>query len=316
MRIGELTARTGATVKAIRYYEQLGLITPARQDNGYRDFDEHDVRAVTEIRELASIGISPQQAAPFLDCLGLGHERGDDCVSSLGVYRDAIAGLDRMIGSLNVRRTEIQRRLDDSAGRTFTKEQTITDYTILPEGLPVPADDGAADHLRGMAMPSLELPTSDGRTVQLAGLGRGRTVIYLYPLTGKPGVDLPEGWDAIPGARGCSTEACDFRDHFTELHDAGAERVYGMSSQDPAYQAEVVERLRLPFTMLSDETFALGDSLRLPTFAATGQDRLYSRLTLIVRDGLIEHVFYPIFPPNTHARQVLGWLTQRPTGKA
>ena len=187
----------------------------------------------------------------------------------------------------------------------------MTDYTTLPEGLPVPEDDGAADHLRGAQLPSLVLPTSDGRTVALGALGPGRTVIYLYPLTGRPGVDLPDGWDAIPGARGCSTEACDFRDHFTDLNEAGADRVFGMSSQDADYQAEVVQRLRLPFPMISDSSFALGEALRLPTFAAAGHDRLYARLTLMVRDGLIEHVFYPIFPPNEHAQQVLDWLREQ-----
>ena len=108
-----------------------------------------------------------------------------------------------------------------------------TDYTSLPADLPVPADDGAAAHLPGAAMPALSLTASDGTTVDLADLGAGRTIIYLYPLTGRPGVDLPEGWDAIPGARGCSTEACDFRDHFADLQRAGASRVYGLSSQNP-----------------------------------------------------------------------------------
>jgi peroxiredoxin len=186
----------------------------------------------------------------------------------------------------------------------------MTDYTVLPEGLPVPEDDGAADHLTGMRVPSLVLPTSDGGSLDLGALGAGRTVIYLYPLTGRPGVDLPEGWDAIPGARGCSTEACDFRDHFDDLRQAGAEHVYGLSSQGPDYQAEVVERLRLPFAMISDEHFELGDALRLPTFPAPGHERLYARLTLVIRDGQIEHVFYPIFPPNTHAQHVLTWLTE------
>lgn len=126
----------------------------------------------------------------------------------------------------------------------------MTDYTTLPAGLPVPEDDGAADHLPGTPLPELTLPTSDGGRLRLDDLAPGRTVIYLYPLTGRPGVDLPEGRDGIPGARGCSTEACDFRDHFADLRDAGAARVFGMSSQDPAYQAEVVDRLRLPLTMI------------------------------------------------------------------
>lgn len=184
----------------------------------------------------------------------------------------------------------------------------MTDFTTLPADLPVPQDDGAAAHLPGMALPELALPASDGRTVQLDKLGPARTVIYLYPLTGQPGVDLPEGWDSIPGARGCSTEACDFRDHYADLQAAGVAEVFGLSSQSPDYQAEVVERLRLPFAMLSDPQLALADALGLPTFAAPGHRRLYSRLTLVVRNGTIEHVFYPIFPPNTHAQQVLDWL--------
>jgi peroxiredoxin len=188
----------------------------------------------------------------------------------------------------------------------------MTDYTTLPADLPVPEDDGGAEHLPGVVLPALTLPAADGGSVDLGALGSGRTVVYLYPLTGRPGVDLPAGWDEIPGARGCSTEACDFRDHFAELREAGAARVYGLSSQDPGYQAEVIGRLRLPFTMLSDPGFALAAALGLPTFDAPGHDRLYKRLTLIVRDGRVEHVFYPVFPPNTHARQVLGWLRDHP----
>lgn len=214
-----------------------------------------------------------------------------------------------MIASLLVRRENLVHSLEEGAARTFRLEiPTMTDYTTLPDNLPVPEDDGAADGLPGRAMPELSLPASDGTSVDLAALGAGRTIIYLYPLTGRPGVDLPQGWDSIPGARGCSTEACDFRDHYADLQNAGASRVFGMSSQDPDYQAELVERLRLPFVMLSDPRFALADALRLPTFAAPGYERLYARLTLVVRGGRIEHVFYPIFPPNTHAQHVLDWL--------
>lgn len=310
MRIGELARRAGVSIKAVRYYERLGLVEPVREPNGYRSFDDDHLRTVVEIRELSEVGVSPLRAAPFVECLDTGHEHGDECVSSLAVYRDTITELDRMIDALSARRDALQRRLDHGARRTFTQEATMTDYTTLPEGLPVPEDDGAADHLPGTKMPNLTMPTSEGGTVGLADLGSGRTVIYLYPLTGRPGVDLPEGWDAIPGARGCSTEACDFRDHFDDLRRAGAERVYGCSSQDPAYQAEVVDRLRLPFAMISDETLVLADALRLPTFAAPGHERLHARLTLVIRDGVIEHAFYPIFPPNTHARQVLDWLVR------
>jgi len=186
------------------------------------------------------------------------------------------------------------------------------DYTTLPADLPVPEDDGRAAHLPGLPMPRVVLSTSDGNRVDLAALPAGRTVIYLYPLTGQPGVDLPDGWDSIPGARGCSTEACSFRDHYDELHQAGAAEIYGMSSQSPPYQAEVVERLHLPFQMLSDPEFTVADVLDLPTFAAPGHSRLYSRLTLIVNNGTVEHVFYPVFPPNTHAGQVLDWFQKNP----
>ena len=313
MRIGELARLSGVTTKAVRYYESLGLLEPHRLPNGYRDYDEGHLRVVTEIRELAATGISARQAAPFVECLGLGHEHGDDCVSSLAAYRDSIAEIDRIIATLRTRRTHLVERLEESASRSFTKEKPLTDYATLPAGLPVPQDDGAAAHLPGLGMPSIDLPASGGGVVRLAGLGSGRTVIYLYPLTGRPGSDLPEGWDSIPGARGCTTEACDFRDHHDELRHVGVEAVYGLSSQATAYQAEVVDRLRLPFEMLSDERFQLADAMDLPTFRAPGHERLYSRLTLIVRDGRIEHVFYPIFPPNTHAQQVLDWLTQNPT---
>jgi len=309
MRIGELARRAEVSIKAVRYYERLGLITPQRRKNGYREYDEGHLRAVTEIRELIKNGINPGKAGPFIECLDAGHEHSDECPASLATLRHSITELDRVIASLSARRDLLTRKLESGATRSFQgKSISMTDFTALPDNLPVPADDGAADHLLGTAMPDLTLATSDGQQLGLGKLGSGRIVIYLYPLTGRPGVDLPEGWDAIPGARGCSTEACDFRDHHTDLQEAGADRVYGMSSQSPDYQAELVARLRLPFVMLSDPDFALGDALRLPTFTAPGHERLYSRLTLVVRDGKIEHLFYPIFPPNIHAQQVLEWL--------
>jgi peroxiredoxin len=183
----------------------------------------------------------------------------------------------------------------------------VTDFSVLPENLPVPQDDGAADHLRGLAAPEVTLPSTSGERVTLSALGPGRTVIYVYPLTGRPGVDLPEGWDNIPGARGCTTEACDFRDHHQDLIDAGVSRVVGLSSQDTPYQRELTERLRLPFEILSDTELRLVDTLALPTFDAAGQT-LFKRLTLVIHDDLIAHAFYPIFPPNHHAQEVLAWL--------
>jgi len=311
MKINEVARLAGVTPKAVRYYERIGLIAPDRASNGYREYTDADARAVQEIRDLSDSGITPGKARPFIDCLELGHEHSDDCVSSLAAYQESIDELDRIITSLTQRREALQTRLESSAARGFPKETEMTDYTRLPEGLPVPEDDGAADHLVGMPLPDLTLTTSGGAPLPLSRLGTGTTIIYLYPLTGRPGVDLPEGWDSIPGARGCSTEACDFRDHFDELRDAGADRVYGLSSQSPEYQAEVVDRLRLPFSMVSDPRRELGDALRLPTFSAPGHERLYSRLTLVVTDNVIEHAFYPIFPPNEHAQQVLGWLRAR-----
>jgi peroxiredoxin len=187
----------------------------------------------------------------------------------------------------------------------------MTTYDSLPDDLPVPQDDGAAEHLPGMAMAPLTLAATEGDPVDLSALGQGRTVLYLYPLTGKPGTDLPEGWDAIPGARGCTPEACGFRDHLQELREAGAERVYGLSSQDTAYQSEFAARMSLPFAILSDPELRLAELLGLPTFEAGGQ-RLYKRLTMIVSDGRIEHVFYPIFPPDRHAGEVVSWLQAHP----
>jgi peroxiredoxin len=163
----------------------------------------------------------------------------------------------------------------------------MTDYTTLPDNLPVPENDGAADHLPGSRLPALKLPTSDSGMVDLAALGPGRSIIYLYPLTGRPGVDLPDGWDTIPGARGCSTEACDFRDHFADLRRAGASRVYGLSSQDPDYQAEVVERLHLPFPMLSDLKHDLVTALGIKHPG----EGVAMRATFIVDpDNVIQHV--------------------------
>jgi peroxiredoxin len=191
---------------------------------------------------------------------------------------------------------------------------STTDFP-LPDGLPVPVDDGAADHLPGATMAPVSLAATDGRTVDLAALGPGSTVVYAYPMTGRPGVALPDGWDEIPGARGCTPESCAFRDHFADLRAAGAEAVYGLSSQDTEYQREVAERLHLPFPMLSDPDLKLAAALRLPTFETAGM-RLYRRLTLVVREGRVAHVFYPVFPPDGHAAEVLAWLRDHPAASA
>lgn len=183
-------------------------------------------------------------------------------------------------------------------------------WTDLPADLPVPVDDGAADHLQGTRFPPVELPATDGRRVRLDTI-QGRTVVYAYPRTGEPGKpSLVEDWDQIPGARGCTPESCGFRDHHAELQAAGA-GVYGLSTQDIDYQQEAALRLGLPFALLSDAGLDLTRALRLPSFDVAGLT-LLKRLTLLVEDGMIERVWYPVFPPDTHAEEVLAWLREHP----
>ena len=183
---------------------------------------------------------------------------------------------------------------------------TLHDPTILPAELPVPTDDGAAAHLAGQKLPALALPATDGSRVDLAKLA-GRTVVYIYPRTGVPGRAMPEGWDAIPGARGCTPQSCSFRDHFAELKALGVAQLYGLSTQDSDYQREAAQRLKLPFAILSDANFALTRALKLPTFAVAGMT-LLKRMALIIDDGVISKVFYPVFPPDKNAEEVIAWL--------
>ena len=320
VQIGTLAVRTGASQKALRYYEQLGVLAPARGENGYREYREADVRVVEVVRSLGRLGIPVEQTRPFLDCLGAGHEHPDDCVASMAAYRMAIAQLSERIDALTSMREELVARLEHAAartndGRTDERQDIVSDYMSLPSDLPAPEDDGAADHLVGLEVPAITLTGTGGGQVALDDLGPGRTVLYVYPLSGKPGIDLPDGWDAIPGARGCTPEACGFRDHHAELRAAGAAAVFGLSSQSTEYQAELAQRLQLPFEILSDPDLELAEALRLPTFTADAR-RLYARLTLVVTDGRIEHAFYPIFPPDQHAAQVLAWLRENAGGRA
>lgn len=185
-----------------------------------------------------------------------------------------------------------------------------TNAFALPPDLPRPIDDGACRHLAGMRLPPVRLASTAGRIVDLDALPPGRTVIYCYPMTGAPGVALPEGWDLIPGARGCTPQACGFRDHAGELAELGA-AVFGLSTQSTEYQREMAERLHLPFEVLSDAGFEFTNALRLPTFEVEGR-RLIKRLTLVMRDGAVEHVFYPVFPPDESAAEVLRWLRAQP----
>jgi len=180
----------------------------------------------------------------------------------------------------------------------------------LPEDLPEPTDDGRADHLPGTAVPSVGLPATDGRTVDLSELS-GRVVVYCYPKTGRPDEDvIPDGWEEIPGARGCTPESCGFSDHYEDLTERGVAAVFGLSVQSTAYQREARDRLDLPFELLSDEAFEAVEALDLPTFEAGGE-QFTERLTLVVADGRVERVFYPVFPPDEHAAEVLAWVDRR-----
>jgi peroxiredoxin len=181
------------------------------------------------------------------------------------------------------------------------------DPRVLPAGLPEPRDDGAADHLPGVSIPHVSLPSTAGETVDLAALP-GRTVVYCYPLMGRPDSEMPQGWNEIPGARGCSPQSCAFRDHHEDLRALGA-RVYGLSAQDTEYQREAVERLRLPYELLSDEDLSFAGALSLPTFEVEGMV-LLKRLTMVIDDGRIEKIFYPVFPPDKNAEEVIGWLRE------
>jgi peroxiredoxin len=183
------------------------------------------------------------------------------------------------------------------------------DPTYLPPDIPVPQDDGAARHLTGMTLPDLALAATGGPEVNLSKL-EGRAVVYIYPRTGVPGVDAPPGWDDIPGARGCTPQSCGFRDHFADLKALGVAHVYGLSTQDTGYQREAAERLHLPFPVLSDADLQLTRAINLPTFTTSGMT-LLKRMAFVIDDGVIVKAFYPVFPPDKNAGEVIAWLRAR-----
>ena len=183
---------------------------------------------------------------------------------------------------------------------------TVTSCTELPDNLPVPEDDGACDHLVGMMIPDISLASTAGEKVMISGLS-GVTVLYCYPMTGRPGEELPAGWDDIPGARGCTPQSCAFRDASDQITALNA-RIFGLSTQDTAYQSEMATRLHLPFAVLSDAEYALSTALRLPLFEAGGM-RLIKRVTLIISDGQITAVHYPIFPSHSDPEWVISTLS-------
>jgi len=180
------------------------------------------------------------------------------------------------------------------------------DPTVLPDDLPAPQDDGATRHLTGARLPNIALAATDGSSVNLSRR-TGRTVVYIYPRTGRPGQALPTGWDGIPGARGCTPQSCGFRDHFADLKRLGVAQLFGLSTQTIEYQREAIERLHLPFAILSDADLKLTRALDLPTFAVDGMT-LMKRMAWVIDDGVMTKVFYPVFPPDKSAEEVVTWL--------
>ena len=184
----------------------------------------------------------------------------------------------------------------------------MTNLNQLPTDLPIPQDDGSTNHLKGMKLPNVYLSATNGKPINLGDI-KGKLVIYCYPMTGQPNVALPDGWDQIPGARGCTPQSCSFRDHYQELQSLGAD-VVGLSVQSTEYQQEMADRLHLPFPVLSDEEYQFQQALRLPTFVAAGMT-LLKRITLIANDGVIEAVHYPIFPSDSDPAWVIDYLKNR-----
>jgi peroxiredoxin len=184
------------------------------------------------------------------------------------------------------------------------------DYRVQPAGLPAPVDDGAADHLAGRAVPPASLQSAHGGELDIGELAKRLVVVYVYPSTGVPGVALPEGWDDIPGARGCTPQSCAFRDHVLELAAYGAS-VLGLSGQSSQEQREFAQRERIPYPLLSDPALSLAETLQLPTFQAGGRS-YYRRLTFVAQERRITKVFYPVFPPHQNAAEVLAWLAAQP----
>jgi len=227
MRAGQAASAAGVSVKALRYYERQDLVRPTRARNGYRVYTGADVRAVVEVRALMALGLSAREAEPFVLCLRAGHDVGDDCAESIAAYQRKIDQVDAMITRLSGARDVLANRMVTAGRRGFnrpppnhtTMEQPVTLPlpAPLPHGLIAPLDDGAAAHLPGHTLPAVSLLATDGTPVALNMVATGRWVLFCYPLTGEPGVDIPRGWDEIPGARGCSQEVCSFRDELGRL---------------------------------------------------------------------------------------------------
>jgi DNA-binding transcriptional MerR regulator/peroxiredoxin len=295
MRVGELARRTGTTIRALRYYESAGLVVPRRLGNGYREYEPIAERQVAQIRELMALGLSVEETRPFVESIANGSD--DVCAAAVATFRSTVTSLQQRIGELTAQRDALDARIDAAARQ------------ITP-GDPVPDADPRS--LVGKPLPALHFFATDGSRVELDALGAGRTVIFVYPLTGRPGVDLPSGLLEIHGARGTTDQAIWLRDHHAELLAAGAARVYGLSAQSTGYQRELVHRLRLPYPLIPDPRLSLAAVVGLPTQTA-GDLTLYERLTVVVADDLVEHVFHPIPEPASHPLEVMRWLTQHRT---
>ncbi|PZG00285.1 peroxiredoxin [Micromonospora endophytica] len=293
--MGELARRTGTTIRALRYYESVGLVVPRRLGNGYREYDPIAIRLVGQIRELTALGLSVEETRPFVESIAAGSDDADVCPAALATYRGTVSALQERIRKLTAQRDALNARLDAATGRVLPGRST---------------SGGVPHHLVGTALPALKFYATDGRPVDLASLGPGRSVIFVYPLTGRPGVDLPNSLLEVHGALRGADQPTWFRDHHAEIRTAGADRVFGLSAQSTGYQRELVHRLRLPYPLIPDPRRTLAAALGLPTFTA-GDMTLYERLTLIITDDVVEHVFHPIHSPASHALDVLRWLTKR-----
>ncbi len=300
--MGELAHRTGTTVRALRYYEAAGLVVPRRLGNGYREYAPVAVRLVEQIRTLTALGFSVEETRPFVEAMADG-DGPEVYPAALGVYRQAIAGLEQRIERLVGQRDTLLALVDANAGPVAGQ----VDGRVSADGDPA--------GLVGALMPGLTFRATDGTAVGPAAFDGRRTVVFVYPMTSRPGVAMPDGWDDVAGARGCTVQACGFRDLHSELLAAGCDQVYGLSAQPTGYQRELAHRLRLPYPLLADPRLSLATALRLPTFPAGGST-YYRRLTLIVNDGVVEHVFHPVTEPALHAEQVLRWLADHPNRRS